>query len=80
METENGKLRVQETLDELFSQHLIPFKLIAYNVNADGPGQFVVPFCDSRFHSVRFSWKNGESIREVVRAAVLDHVKRISVA
>lgn len=77
-DTENMKLRVQETLDELFSEHLIPFKLTAQKVDADGPGEYVVPFYDSRIHSIRFSWKDGGSFREVVRTAVLDRVKRMS--
>ncbi len=75
---ENTKLRVQETLDELFCEHLIPFRLTAYKVNADGPGEYILPFCDSRIHSIRFSWKNGESFKEVVRAAVVDSVERMS--
>jgi hypothetical protein len=76
---ENMKLGVQETLDELFSERLIPFKLTAYKVNADSLGEYVVPFCDSRIHSIRFSWADGgSSFKEVVRAAVLDRTKRIS--
>ena len=76
---ENMKLGVQETLDELFSERLIPFELTARQVNADGPGEYEVPFYDSRIHSVRFSWTDGgSSFKEVVRAAVLDRTKRIS--
>jgi hypothetical protein len=57
---------------------LIPFKLTAYKVNADGFGEYVIAFHDSRLHSVRFSLKDGRSFKEVVRAAVLDRVKRMS--
>ena|SRR3989442_14297193 len=76
---EGIKLKVQETVDELFGQHLIPFKLTAYKVNPDGMGGYIVPFYDSRINSIRVSWKNGESFKgesfkEVVRAAVLDAV------
>jgi hypothetical protein len=76
MTTEDIKLRVQATLDELISEHLIPFKLTAQRVNADGPGKYVVPFYDSRIHSFEFLWTDGgSSFKEVVRAAVLDRVK-----
>lgn len=72
------KLGVQETLDELFCEHLIPFELTAYKVTADGPGEYEVPFYDSRIHSMRFSWTEGGSpFKEVVRAAVLERTKRI---
>jgi hypothetical protein len=75
---EPTKIVVQETLDELFSERLIPFELTAQKVSADGPGEYTVPFYDSRMHSISFSWKNGESFREIVRSAVLDRVKRLS--
>ena len=78
MDTQNIKLRVQETLDELFSEHLIPFELTAYKVNADGPGDYVVPFYDSRIDSMEFSCTEDGSIKEIVRAAVLDRVKRMN--
>jgi hypothetical protein len=78
--TENMKLRVQETLDELLSERLIPFELTAHQVNADGLGEYLVPFYDSRIHSIRFSWTDGgPSFKEVVRAAVLERVKRMDV-
>ena len=72
------KLTVQETLDELFSEHLIPFKLTAQKVDANGSDEFSVPFYDSRLHSVTFCWKNGGSFKQVVRDAVLDRVKYMS--
>ena len=81
MDTENIKLKVQETLDELFCEHLIPFELTAYKVNADG-AEYIVPFYDSRIHSIRFPLKDGGYFKEVVRAAVLDavlgHVNTVS--
>jgi len=72
------KLRVQETLDELFSEHLIPFELTAHQVKPDGQGNYVVPFYDSRMHSIRFCSKDGGQVREVVRAAVLARLKIMS--
>jgi hypothetical protein len=78
--TENMKLTVQETLDELFSEHLIPFRLTAQKVNSDGCDEFSVPFHDSRIHSVTFCWKRGRAFKEVVRAAVLERVARMSIS
>jgi hypothetical protein len=75
---DNIQLRVQDTLDELLTEHLIPFKLTAQRVNADGLGEYIVPFYDSRIHSMTFSWEDGSSFKEVVRAAVLDRVKRMT--
>ncbi len=73
---ENIRSKVQVTLDELIREHLIPFKLTAYAISADGPGNYVVPFYDSRIHSFRFSWTGeGSSLKEVVRAAVLGRVR-----
>ena len=74
---EHIKLMTQETLDELFIEKLIPFRLTAYKANADGPGAYTVPFCDSRIHSISFFWKDGESFSAAVRKAVLDRVKRM---
>jgi hypothetical protein len=68
----------QQVLDELLSKELIPFALTAYGVNTNGRGEYVVPFNDSRIHSFRFFWKEGENFQEVVRAAVLERVKRMS--
>jgi hypothetical protein len=79
MTIEDIKLRVQTTLDELKGERLIPFKLTAHSVNPDGLGSYVVPFFDSRIHSFEFSWSDGgSSLKEIVRAAVLDRVKRMS--
>ena len=76
----NVRLRVQTTLDDLNREHLIPFKLTAYGVTADGPGNYVVPFYDSRIHSFEFSWRDGDglSFKDVVRSAVLKRVERMT--
>ena len=69
------KSRIQETLDELLNEHLIPFPLIAHKVDLESRDEYVVPFYDSRFHSIRFSWTDcGRSLRETVRTAVLNRV------
>jgi hypothetical protein len=79
-DTENIRLRVQTTLDDLDREHLIPFKLTAHGVTADGPGNYVVPFYDSRIHSFEFSWRDGDrlSFKDVVRSAVLKRVGRMT--
>lgn len=71
------KLNVQETLDELLSERLIPFALTARTLNADGFGEYTVPFYDSRLHSIRFSVREGASFKEAVRATVLKRIKTI---
>ena len=73
---ENIRAQVQVTLDELVSEHLIPFRLTAQAISANGPGNYVIPFYDSRIHSFTFSW-NVESLsfKEVVRTAVLNRVR-----
>ena len=79
MTTDDIRLRVQTTLDDLIREHLIPFKLTACGVNADGPGKYIVPFHDSRIHSFEFSWADGSgsSLKDVIRSAVLKRVQRM---
>lgn len=73
---QNIRSKVQVTLDALISENLIPFKLTAHTISADGVGKYVVPFYDSRIHSFSFSWPDETlSFNEVIRAAVLDRVK-----
>jgi hypothetical protein len=75
---EQQTAQAQQVLDELLSKRLIPFALTAYSVITNGRGECVLPFNDSRIHSCRFSWKEGEDFREAVRAAVLERVNRMS--
>lgn len=73
------KVTAQETLDELFSQRLIPFELSARVVDSLGLEEYIVRFYDSRLRSVDFSWREGQSFKDVIRRAVLDRVSRLSV-
>jgi len=75
---EDMKLGAQETLDELFTQHLIPFELSARVVDSIGLEEYIVRFHDSRLRSVDVSWREGQSFKEVVRRAVLERVSRLS--
>ena len=71
------KSGAQETLDELFVQALIPFKLSASNVESIGMEEYIVRFNDSRLHSVDLSWKTGQSFKSNFRAAILGRVTRL---
>ena len=75
---EDMKSGAQETLDELFTQHLIPFELSARVIDSIGREEYIVRFHDSRLRSVDVSWREGQSFKEVVRRAVLDRVSRLS--
>jgi hypothetical protein len=75
---EERRSDAQLTLDELFREHLLPFKLVAYEVEAIGPEEYIVRFHDSRLHSLDVSCSEGQCFREVFRAAVLARVARLS--
>lgn len=79
METtiEAMKLGAQQTLDELFAERLIPFKLSAHVVDSLGLEEYIVRFHDARLHSVDVSCPPGGSFKEMVRAAVLERVSRL---
>lgn len=68
----------QVTLDELLSEHLIPFQLTAHKLEPTGTEECKVRFLDSRLHSVDVSWPEGRSFKDVFRTAVLERVKRLS--
>jgi hypothetical protein len=69
------KTEAQGALDELFNEKLIPFRLTAYIVSSEGHGIYTVHFFKSRLPSVKVSWKEGQSFRETVRAAVLNDAR-----
>lgn len=75
---EDMKLRAQETLDELFTDNLIPFALSARVVESIGNEEYIVRFHDSRLRSIDVSWHEGQSFDEVIRRAVLDRVSRLN--
>jgi hypothetical protein len=75
---EHMRLGAQDTLDELFTEHLIPFELSARKVDCIGIDEYIVRFYDSRLRSIDISWSLGQSFRSVFRASVLDRVKRLS--
>lgn len=75
---EEQKAEAQQAFDELFSEHIIPFKLSAQVIESIGGEEYVVRFHDSRLRSVEVLWRPGRSFKEVFRAAVLERVKRLS--
>jgi len=75
---ENLRAKIQPILDELLSEELIPFALTAYGLQPNGHGEYLIAFNDSRIRSCRFSWKEGEDFKAVVREAVLHRVNKMS--
>lgn len=75
---EDQKVDAQETLDELFSENLIPFRLVAHSLESVGSEEYIVRFRDSRLPSVDISWPEEKCFKDVFRAAVLDRVDRLS--
>ena len=78
-EIETMKLGAQQTLDELFAESLIPFKLSARVVESIGEEEYIVRFHDSRLYSVDVSWQRNQSFSTVFRAAILDRVARLRI-
>jgi len=72
------KTEAQQTLDELFTNHLIPFKLIAHTVESVGVGDYIVLFNDSRLYSVDVVWNQGEDFKDAFRESLLDLLERRS--
>ncbi len=68
---------VQETLDELFAERLIPFALSARVIDSLGLEEYIVRFQDAPLRSIDVSCSEGQSFTEMVRAAVLDRVSRM---
>ena len=75
---EEQRAEAQQTLDELFTEQLIPFKLSACLVESIGREEYIVRFHDSRLRSVDVSWRQGERFKDNFRTVVLERVKRLS--
>ena len=76
---ETMKLGAQQTLDELFAESQIPFRLSASVVEPIGMDEYIVRFHDSRLRSIDVSWHGGETFKAVFKAAILDRVARLRV-
>jgi hypothetical protein len=75
---EKQKVEAQQTLDELFSEELLPFSMTAHELESIGSGEYIVRFHDSRLTSIDVSWVQGQCFKDVFRAAVLARVDRMS--
>ncbi len=78
MSSESLSVEVQQALDELRKEEVLPFPLVAYKVLDGGLGDYTVHFYDSRLHSVTVHWFEGESFKAAVRAAVQTAICRSS--
>ena len=74
---ENQRANVQKVLDELWNEQLIPFVLTVGELTEEANG-YTIHFHDSRIHTAGIPFTEGHSFRDLVRAAVLDRVARIS--
>ncbi len=74
------KAEAQQVLDQLFGEQLLPFKLFARRVESIGLEEYIVRFHDSPLQSIDVSWcqSEGESFKDVFRAAVLERLGRMS--
>jgi len=68
----------QQVLDDLTSERLIPFKLVAHKVTQENRTELRIHFYDSRLHSVIVEGGKEISIKDQVRAAVLLRVSKFS--
>jgi hypothetical protein len=75
---EDQKTEAQQTLNELFHEHLIPFKLTAQKVEMVGVEDYIVLLNDSRLYSVDVVWPKGHSFKDAFRVALLDVLERRS--
>ncbi|MDQ5845161.1 MAG: hypothetical protein M3539_07680 [Acidobacteriota bacterium] len=73
------KLGAQQTLDELFAESLIPFKLSACVVDSLGSEEYIIRFHDSRLRSIDISWQRGQTFKAVFRAAILDRIAGLTI-
>jgi hypothetical protein len=75
---EKQKVEAQQALDELFSEHLLPFELTAHKLESIGSGEYIVRFHDSRLSSIDVSWVQGQCFKDVFRTAVLARMDRMN--
>jgi hypothetical protein len=69
--------KAQQVLDELLSEGLIPFKLNVGKLTKAGE-EYTLHFHDSRIHSAKIPLTKGHLFRDMVRAAVLARVAKMS--
>lgn len=68
---------VQQVLDELWNEKLLPFALTVGKLTKE-PDGYIIHFHDSRISTARVPSMEGFSFRDMVRAAVLRRVAKMS--
>ena len=68
---------VQQVLDELWNEKLIPFALNVGKITK-ASGEYTIHFHDSRIRTARIPFTRGLEFKDMVRTAVLDRVSNVS--
>ena len=76
-DVETMKLVVQQTLDELFLENLIPFKLSVQGVKSIGMEEYIIRFHESWLSSLDVSWPHDQTFKAIFRIGILDRVSRL---
>jgi hypothetical protein len=76
-DTNSMKMEAQQTLDELYREGLLPFRLSAHKVESLGMEEYIIRFYDSRLNSLDLSVRRDEVFSAVFRAEVLRRVARL---
>jgi len=74
---ENHTAKAQKVLDALWSEQLIPFQLTVGKLTKSGE-EYTIHFHDSRIHTAKILVTDYRHFKDLVRAAVLDRVARMS--
>ena len=74
---ENQKAKAQEVVDQLWNEQLVPFALTIGKITQDLE-ECTIHFHDSRLRTVQLSLNEGKLFPEMVRAAVLERVAKMS--
>lgn len=74
---EEHKEEAQDAIDDLFAEHLLPFKLTAHKVTLLGANEYIVRFHDTRLPSIDITCPQGQSFRDVFRETLLERIKRL---
>jgi hypothetical protein len=75
----DDKVHAQQTLDEMWAEHVIPFRLTAYELERGEPGCYTVHFRDVRISSLFIYWDPQKgSFESALRAVVKNTVGRRS--
>jgi hypothetical protein len=74
---ENHKAKAQKVLVALWNEQLIPFELTVGKLTKSGE-EYTIHFHDSRIRTAKILVPNDRHFADLVRAAVLDRVGRMS--